>query len=185
MKILETELPGVLVIRAEPVEDERGCFARTFGREELEARGLTGTISQCALSHNRRRGTLRGLHYQRPPRAEAKVVACLRGAIHDVVLDLRRDSGTFGRWIARRLTPESWESLYIPEGCAHGFLTLADDTRVHYQLSEAHAPELSEGVRWDDPAFRIAWPEAPVVLSARDRSFPPFDTRDRDPGPQD
>lgn len=177
VRFTETTLPGVWLVDLEPHRDHRGAFARTFCRRAFEARGLQGRIEQCSISCNRRAGTLRGMHVQIPPAPEARLVRCVRGALHDVVLDLRPASPTFGGWAGWTLTGESGRAVYVPEGCGHGFLTLEDETVVHYQMSQAYRRELARGVRWNDPAFAIRWPEEPVVISDRDRSFPDFDPR--------
>lgn len=174
MKFAETPLPGAFVIDIEPVEDERGYFARTFCRREFEARGLNPGLAQCNVSFNRRKGTLRGMHYQVKPREEAKVVWCAAGAIHDVIIDLRPDSPTFRRWHGVELKAGTWRMLYVPEGFAHGFQTLQDDTAVFYQMSEFYDAGCARGVRWDDPAFGILWPAPPSVISGRDRGYPAF-----------
>jgi dTDP-4-dehydrorhamnose 3,5-epimerase len=168
----ETSLPGVWVIEPERLGDERGFFARTWCRREFEARGLNPDAVQCNVSWNARRGSVRGLHYQAPPHAEAKLVRCTRGAIWDVAVDLRPESATFKRWTAVELTADNRLALYVPEGCAHGFQTLADDTEVFYQMSALHQPSAERGVRWDDPALAIPWPIASVTLSERDRALP-------------
>lgn len=167
-------LPGAHLIDLEPHEDERGFFARTWDRREFEAHGLNPRIEQCSVSFNRRRGTLRGMHYQAAPAKEAKLVRCTAGAIYDVIIDLRPGSATFTRWEAVELTGSNRRMLYVPEGFAHGFLTLADDTEIFYQISVAHRADLGRGVRWNDPAFGIVWPEPVTVISARDASFPDF-----------
>ncbi len=169
-----TVLDGVVEIEVEQRLDERGLFARTWCREEFRRAGLRAEIVQCSLSFNRRRGTLRGLHYQTAPHAEAKLVRCTRGAVYDVALDLRPESPTFRRWTATELTAENRRALYIPEGCAHGFLTLEDNTEVFYQMSESYHPEAARGVRWNDPAFGIVWPAEVTVISERDRCYPDF-----------
>jgi dTDP-4-dehydrorhamnose 3,5-epimerase len=171
----KTPIEGVMVIEVERREDERGFFARTWCSRELAARGLTDHLSQCSVSFNSERGTLRGLHYQAAPHAEAKMVACLRGAIYDVALDLRPGSPTYCGWTAIELSADSLRMLYIPEGCAHGFQTLTPEALVQYQISEAHDPESARGVRWDDPAFGIAWPGGPRTMSERDASYPDFE----------
>ena len=171
MKFKELRIPGAWLVEIEPIEDERGFFARAFCRREFEARGLDPGIAQCNISVNRKRGTLRGMHLQRPPAMEAKVVRCTRGAIYDVVLDLRPESPTYRRWEAQELTSRSRAGLYIPPGCAHGFQSLEDETEVFYQMSEYYQPALSAGVRFDDPAFAISWPISPAIVSERDRSF--------------
>ena len=170
----ETTLPGVWVIDPEPSADERGFFARTWCAREFEARGLTAELAQCSVSWNRARGTVRGLHYQAAPHAEAKLVRCTRGAIHDVALDLRSNSPTRHRWAAVELNADNRRMLFVPEGVAHGFQTLVDDTEVFYQISEFYSPEHSRGVRWDDPAFGIAWPQDERTMSERDRRYPDF-----------
>jgi dTDP-4-dehydrorhamnose 3,5-epimerase len=174
VKFSETALAGAFVIDIDPVEDERGFFARTFCRREFEARGLNPDLAQCSVSFNRRKGTLRGMHYQAAPRAEAKVVWCAAGAVHDVIIDLRPASPTFRRWHGVDLKAGTWRMLYIPEGVAHGFQTLADDTAVYYQISQFHDAGSARGVRWNDPAFGIRWPAPPSVMSERDRGFPDF-----------
>jgi len=167
-----TTIPGVWLIAPEPRHDERGFFARTFCADEFAAHGLNPVLVQCATSFNRRRGTLRGMHYQAAPHEEEKLVRCTRGAIFDVVVDLRPASPTLYQWTSAELSADNHQMLYIPAGCAHGFLTLADGAEVFYQMSAAHHPESSRGVRWDDPLLAIRWPgEGPVVMSDRDRGF--------------
>lgn len=173
----ETNMPGVLEIHLDPRADERGFFARSWCQNEFEAHGLNPRIAQCNVSFNARKGTLRGLHDQMAPYAEAKLVRCTAGAIYDVVVDLRPQSPTFKRWIAATLTAANRHMLYVPEGCAHGFLTLEDATEVFYQMSEFYHPELSRGVRWNDPAFQIVWPEKVEVISERDRTYPDFEQK--------
>lgn len=170
----ETLLPGAFVIDPEKIADERGFFARTFEPREFESHGLNPRVAQCSLSFNPRRGTLRGMHYQRAPFEEAKLVRCTRGAIHDVIIDLRPASSTFRRHFAVVLDSESRRMLYVPEGFAHGYLTLADDAEVAYQMSQAYSAEHAAGVRWNDPAFRIVWPSEVTVIAERDRSYPDF-----------
>lgn len=169
-----TKVAGAFVIRAELFEDDRGYFARTFCVRELTAHGIDATVVQGSISHSRRRGTLRGLHYQAAPHGENKIVSVGRGAIFDVAVDLRRDSPTYKTWVGVTLTGEDATSFFIPQGCAHGFITLADDTTVHYQISTVHHPESARGVRYDDPAFGIDWPLEPVVIADRDRRYPIF-----------
>jgi dTDP-4-dehydrorhamnose 3,5-epimerase len=154
--------------------DERGLFGRTWCADEARALGLCQQFAQCSVSFNRTRGTLRGLHFQTAPYAETKLVRCTAGAIVDVVVDLRPDSPTFRRWVAEELTAENRRALYVPEGCAHGFQTLTDGAEVLYQITPAHQPGFSSGVRWDDPAFGIRWPDVPRALSERDRTWPDF-----------
>jgi dTDP-4-dehydrorhamnose 3,5-epimerase len=168
----ELPLPGAYRIDPEPHADHRGFFARTWCAREFEARGLNPRLVQCNISFNARRGILRGMHFQAPPHAEAKLVRCTRGAIYDVLIDLRRDSPTFRRWAAVELTADNRRAVYVPEGFAHGFQTLEDRSDVFYQMSQFYHPESHRGVRWDDPAFGIAWPIAPPVLSAADSQYP-------------
>lgn len=170
----ETPLSGAYVIDVERLEDERGFFARTWCEREYQAHGLNPRLVQCSISFNAKKGTLRGMHYQLPPFAEAKVVRCTRGAIFDVIIDLRRESPTFREHFGITLTPESRTMLYVPEGFAHGLLTLEDETEVLYLISEFYAPEYARGVRWNDPAFAIAWPAPVQVISARDANYPDF-----------
>jgi dTDP-4-dehydrorhamnose 3,5-epimerase len=170
----QTRLPGVFEVRIEPKADERGFFARCWCQEEFANQGLNSSLVQCSLSFNSRKGTLRGMHYQAEPHPETKLVRCTRGQIYDVVVDLRRDSPAFKHWIGVVLTAADRNMLYIPEGCAHGFLTLEDETEILYQMSEVYHPELARGVRWDDPAFQIVWPAHPAVISERDRTYPDF-----------
>lgn len=171
----ETKLKGAYIIEVEPFEDERGSFARTFCREEFETHGLNSFIAQCNISHNRKKGTLRGMHYQIAPHAETKLVTCLAGSIYDVIIDLRGDSATYREWLAVELSGNGRRSmLYVPEGFAHGFQTLEDDTEVFYQMSAFYEPGSVRGIRWDDPAFAIRWPNAPRILSNRDKSYSDF-----------
>lgn len=174
MKFTETALRGAFVIEIERIEDERGFFARTFCRREFGAHGLNPDLVQCSISFNRRRGTLRGMHYQVAPPAECKLVRCTRGAIYDVIVDIRRDSPTFKQWFAVELNAENRLMLYVPEGIAHGFETLRDDSEVFYQMSACYVAESARAVRWNDPAFSIVWPSVPSVISMRDRSYPDF-----------
>ena len=174
MKFTETRLGGVSVIEPDRNEDQRGFFARTFCAREFTARGLPGSFVQCNTSHNHRRGTLRGMHFQAAPCEEGKLVRATRGAIYDVLIDLRPCSPTYREWTAFELSAENGRMVYIPPGLAHGFLTLTDQTEVFYQMTEFYTPELARGVRWNDPAFDIAWPIALPLLSERDASFPDF-----------
>ena len=171
MRFQATPLEGAYFLELDRLEDERGFFARSFCQEEFERQGLKPAIAQCNISWNRKRGTLRGLHYQAAPHEEAKVVRCTRGAIWDVIVDLRASSPTWVRWYAAELNAENRRALYVPEGFAHGFQTLADDSEVLYQMSEFYHPELARGVRWDDPKLGINWPLPDPILSARDRSY--------------
>ena len=174
MKFTETPLKGAFIIEPERIEDERGFFARTFCRREFEARGLNPDLVQCSISFNHQRATLRGMHYQSAPHAEAKLVRCTRGAIYDVIIDLRPQSPTFRRWVAVDISAENHLMVYVPEGFAHGFQTLQDETEVSYHISEFYSPERARGVRWNDPAFAIGWPIADPVISVRDQTHPEF-----------
>lgn len=172
----ETKLPGVFEIQVEAKSDERGFFARTWCQREFEKHGLNPKLVQCSVSFNERKGTLRGMHFQDVPYAETKLVRCTQGSIYDVVLDLRSQSPTFKQWISVVLTAEKRNMVYIPEGCAHGFLTLEDQTEVFYQMSEFYNAESARGLRWDDPAFQIVWPARVEVISERDRTYPNFES---------
>jgi dTDP-4-dehydrorhamnose 3,5-epimerase len=175
VKLHPTEVAGVFVVEPELLHDERGFFARTWDGLEFEQAGLDARIAQCSVSFNHREGTLRGMHYQVAPFEEAKLVRCEAGAIYDVALDLRPASETYRRWTGVELTAENRRALYIPPGCAHGFLTQTDDVQVHYQITAPYSPEAARGVRWNDPAFAIEWPGAVRVINERDRSYPDFD----------
>ncbi|HWN96509.1 MAG TPA: dTDP-4-dehydrorhamnose 3,5-epimerase [Methylomirabilota bacterium] len=175
MVYAETKLKGAFVIDIARNEDERGFFARTFCVDEFQSRGLNARLVQCSLSFNKARGTLRGLHWQEPPQAECKLVRVTRGAIFDVILDMRPGSATYKEYFAIELTEDNRTQMYVPEGCAHGFQTLEDNTEVAYQISAAYAPALARGVRWDDPTFAIRWPEAERrLMNERDASYPDF-----------
>lgn len=174
MKFTATTIPGVMVVDVEPHEDARGFFARSFCAEEFAAQGVTANFVQTNIAVSKSRGTLRGMHYQAAPKPEAKLVRCTRGAIFDVVIDLRPDSPGYGGWTGCELSAANHRALYIPEGCAHGMLTLDDDTEVFYLMGAAYDPELARGVRWDDPAFAIDWPEPPRVISPSDGQYPNF-----------
>lgn len=174
MKFTATKVPGAFEIRPELHEDSRGFFARSWCRMEFQEHGLNPALAQCNISFNNRKGTLRGLHFQATPHEEAKLVRCTRGAVYDVVVDLRPSSPAYKQWIALELTSDNHAMLYVPEGCGHGFLTLEDDTEVFYQMSEFFYPDAGRGFRWDDPAFSIAWPEKVQVISDRDASYPDF-----------
>ena len=172
MIFVETKLAGAYIIEPERQADERGFFARTFCSDAFAERGLATDFPQCNISFNAERGTLRGMHYQEPPHAEAKLVRCTMGAIHDVIVDLRPDSPTFKQWVAVELSAKSRWMLYIPEGFAHGFLTLTDSSEVFYQISERYRAASARGVRYDDPAFGIDWPGPVRVISEKDRNLP-------------
>ncbi len=174
MIFTETQLKGAFIIDPERREDPRGFFARMWCENEAIAHGVNPRVAQCNISFNRLKGTLRGMHYQISPFEEAKLVRCTMGGIHDVIIDLRGDSPTFKRNVAVVLTAENRRMLYIPEGFAHGFQTLEDNTEVFYQMSQVYAPECAAGVRWNDPAFAITWPDADRIINDRDRSYPDF-----------
>ncbi len=172
MRFHETPVPGAWLIELEPHADARGLFARTYCAREFAEQGIRFEVAQCNLSVNHRRGTLRGLHYQAPPSAEAKVVRCVRGAIHDVIVDLRPDSPAYRRHYAVDLSAENRLALFVPELCAHGFQTMTDGAEVSYLMGEFYDPDAQRGVRWDDPAFAIPWPLAVTEISEKDASWP-------------
>ncbi len=174
MRFSSTALHDVVIVDVEPHVDERGLFARTVCEEELARAGLPGRFVQSSVSFNTRRGTLRGMHYQLPPKAEGKLVRCTRGAIFDVALDLRPGSPGPTRWIAVELSCDNRRALYVPPGYAHGFQTLSDDTEVLYLMTELYAPDAARGVRWNDRAFAIEWPISTPTLSERDATYPDF-----------
>jgi dTDP-4-dehydrorhamnose 3,5-epimerase len=174
VKFTETKLKGAFIIDPDFLRDERGFFARTWCRREAEARELRPDWVQCNVSFNEKKGTLRGMHFQGAPFEEVKLVRCSRGAIYDVVIDLRRESATLAQWTGAELTAENHRMIYIPKGFAHGFLTLQDQSEVFYQMSEFYAPAHAGGVRWNDPAFGIEWPIGVSVMTDKDRTFPDF-----------
>lgn len=174
MRFLETKLPGAYIIELERREDDRGFNARSWCQREFEEHGLTARLAQANVIFNRRRGTLRGMHFQAPPRAESKLFRVTRGAIHDVIIDLRPDSPTFERWESFELTPDAYRMLYVPEGFAQGFQTLEDHTEVTYQVSEFYAPDFERGIRHDDPAFGIRWPLEVEIISDKDTRWPDY-----------
>jgi dTDP-4-dehydrorhamnose 3,5-epimerase len=169
-----TELPGAYVIEPGRLEDIRGYFARTFCEKDFAAQGLETHVAQCSVSFNHKKGTLRGMHYQVAPLKEVKLVRCNRGAIFDVIIDLRRDSPAFKKHVAVQLDERNGKMLYIPVGFAHGFQTLEDDTEVFYQMSQIYSAEHARGVRWNDPAFGIQWPQDERTILERDRNYPDF-----------
>jgi dTDP-4-dehydrorhamnose 3,5-epimerase len=171
----ETAVVGAWVVEPEPFHDERGFFARSWDSEEFGEKGLNPELVQCSISFNHARGTLRGLHYQAPPHEEAKLVRCTAGGIYDVAVDLRPESPSFKRWHGVELSAENRLALYVPEGCAHGFLTLTDDAEVSYQISAYWAPDFGRGVRFDDPAFGVEWPGEVILVNERDRTYPDFE----------
>jgi dTDP-4-dehydrorhamnose 3,5-epimerase len=167
----ETKLGGSYIISLDKIEDERGFFARSFCVSEFQDRGLNATIKQCNISFNKKKYTLRGMHFQIKPYEETKIVRCTSGAIYDVIIDLRKDSATYKQYFAIELNSNNRDMLYIPEGIAHGFITLADNTEVVYQMSGYYSPEHASGVRWDDSAFEIKWPCMPKVISDKDSNY--------------
>ncbi|MCD1262648.1 dTDP-4-dehydrorhamnose 3,5-epimerase [Shinella sumterensis] len=172
MLFTRTDLEGVWLIEASPIRDERGSFARTFCIDEMNVRGLEHRFVQHSLSRSTAKHTLRGLHFQRAPHAEVKVVSCLNGAIWDVAVDLRPQSPTYRRWTAAELSADNMRQLYIPKGCAHGFLSLTEDAVVGYLISTRYDPSAAAGLRYDDPALAIDWPAEPAVMSEKDRNWP-------------
>jgi len=176
MLFTEARLKGAYIIDLERREDDRGFFARSWCQDEFREHGLNPNLAQCNVSFNLKKGTLRGMHYQAEPYPEAKVVRCTMGAIHDVVIDLRPDSPTFKQWLAVELSAENRRALYVPEDFAHGFQTLVDNTEVFYQMSEFFHPECAQGVRWNDPAFEIEWPDDTRSISLRDQEYADYQT---------
>ena len=175
LRFIETDVRGAVIIESLVMEDERGSFARTFDIECFLTAGIELKPVQGGVSYNRKRGTLRGLHFQSGLAAEPKLVRCSRGRVFDVVVDLRLGSPTFKKWAAIELSADQPRQLFIPPGCAHGFLTLEDDTDVTYIMGSFYTPSASHGYRWNDPAFGIAWPFSPIVIANRDATFPSFD----------
>jgi dTDP-4-dehydrorhamnose 3,5-epimerase len=178
MIFTETKLPGAYMIDVEKREDHRGFFARAWCQREFEAHLLVPRVVQANISFNKQKGTLRGMHYQLAPHAETKLVRCVRGALYDVIIDLRSDSSTYMQWLGVELTAENYRMLFVPEGFAHGFQTLVDNTEATYQVSQFYTPGAEGGVRYDDPAFGIEWPIDVQVISDKDRSWPNYS-----PGP--
>jgi dTDP-4-dehydrorhamnose 3,5-epimerase len=172
------DVSTAFLIRPEPVVDERGSFVRTFCSETFASHGLSNDIRQCSTSFNARKRTLRGLHYQASPHTEAKLVRCTQGAAHHVIVDLRKSSASYLACAGLELNSENRHMLYVPEGVAHGFITLEDNTEIFYQISENYAPDSARGVRWDDPAFDISWPAQPAIISDRDAAFPDYREQD-------
>jgi dTDP-4-dehydrorhamnose 3,5-epimerase len=168
----ESSIKGAFIIEPERIEDARGFFARAWCKREFEEHGLNPFLVQCNLSFNKSRGTLRGMHYQRAPYQETKLVRCTRGAVYDVIIDLRPESPTYLEWLGIELTEENRKMLFVPEGFAHGYQTLADNTEVFYPVSQFYSPESVRGVRWDDPVFAIKWPQTDdLVISEKDKSW--------------
>jgi len=180
MKFVETAIEGAFVVEIEPHTDERGFFARSFCQREFAERGLSDVVAQCNVSYNEKAGTLRGMHYQLPPSAEAKLVRCTAGAIYDAIIDVRPASPSYQAWVGVELRADARNALYVPEGCAHGFQTLVDDTEVFYQMSEFFAPDLARGFRYDDPRFGIPWPLEPSCISPKDLELLLFEPGDID-----
>ncbi|MDR3685376.1 MAG: dTDP-4-dehydrorhamnose 3,5-epimerase [Coriobacteriia bacterium] len=174
MVLAETCVEGVFVLEPEKARDERGYFARMWSADEFEHAGLCSAWVQSSVSFNTRRGTLRGMHYQVEPHREVKLVSCTAGAVFDVVIDLRADSPSYRRWFGVELTADNRCTLYVPEGLAHGFITLVDDSVVEYHMSEYYHPDAARGVRWSDPAFAIQWPAEPAIINERDASYADF-----------
>lgn len=174
MRFIHTHLASAYLIEPEPASDERGFFVRTWCHNEFVEMGLNPNLVQCNISYNKARGTLRGMHYQKAPHAEAKLVRCTQGAIYDVIVDLRSDSSTFTQWFGAELTAQNRNALYVPEGFAHGFITLQDDTEVLYQMSEFFHAESAAGARWNDRVFSIQWPIEVKVISERDQNYLDF-----------
>lgn len=174
MRFTPTLIPQLYVLDLESRVDERGFFARVWCQQELAELGLSGQCVQASIAYNTRRGTLRGMHYQQPPHLEDKYIRVTRGSIWDVVLDLRQDSPAYGRWFATELSADDRRAVFVPRGCAHGYLTLADDTEVLYMMSSAYQREGARGIRWSAEALRGAWPFSPVVVSVQDSQWPEY-----------
>jgi dTDP-4-dehydrorhamnose 3,5-epimerase len=174
MIFIETQLKGAFMVDPELKHDERGAFFRTWCQREFEAHGLGSRLVQCSGVYNSKKGTLRGMHWQAAPHEEAKLIRVVAGAVHDVIVDVRPASSTYKHWFSAELNAEGRRMLFVPEGFAHGYLTLEDDTELFYQMSEFHAPECARGFRWNDPAFAIEWPGEITVISERDRAYPDF-----------
>ena len=170
----ETKFAGAYVVDIEPTKDERGFFARSWCRSEFKKHGMNSNLEQCNISYNKKNRTLRGMHFQLPPHEEAKFVRCTKGAIYDVIVDLRSESATYCKWQSIELNEENRRALYIPEGFAHGFMTLADDTEVFYQMSSEFVSSSAGGIRWDDPSLDIQWPDQPHCISEKDMTYPDY-----------
>jgi dTDP-4-dehydrorhamnose 3,5-epimerase len=175
MIFTETKLKGAYIIDVKRLEDERGFFGRSYCEREFEEYGLNTNVVQANVSHNKVKGTLRGMHMQVSPYEETKLVRCTRGAIYDVIIDMREDSETYKQWIGVELTADNFRMLYVPEGFAHGFITLEDNTDVTYQVTQFYTPGSEKGIRWNDPSFNIQWPIEPVVVSEKDQAHPDFE----------
>jgi dTDP-4-dehydrorhamnose 3,5-epimerase len=168
----ETNLPGAYIITLQPKEDERGFFARTFCKKEMEQYRLHTNFVQCNVSYNRKKGTLRGLHFQAAPHGEVKIVSCHRGVLFDVIVDIRKESPTYGKWFGIELSADNHQALYVPEGFAHGFQTLTDDVEVFYLMGNFYEPTAARGIRWDDASIGIEWPVKNPIMSEQDKKFP-------------
>lgn len=178
MNITPLKIKGTALVEIKPISDERGFFARSFCAQEFSDAGLSLNIVQSNLSQNVKKGTLRGMHFQAQPKPDPKLVSCIQGAIFDVIVDVREDSDTYCQWLGHELSADNRKALFVPPGCAHGFITLSDDTVVHYQMGEVFVADLACGVRWDDPAFGIEWPTEPIVISERDATYANFKAPD-------
>lgn len=178
MIFTETKLNGVYIIDIEPIEDERGFFARAWCKEEFENLGLNSNLKQCNISFNKNKGTIRGMHFQTAPYEESKLVRCVSGAIYDVIIDLRENSESFMNWIGVMLTAKNRKALYVPEGCAHGFQTIEENSEVFYQMSQSYHSEYAKGIRWDDVMFDIKWPLPVTNISDRDRGFESYKVKE-------
>jgi len=174
MIFTETKLKGAFIIDIKKVEDERGYFGRAWCKNEFEAHGLNSNTAQANVAYNKKKGTLRGMHYQNYPFTETKTVRCTAGSIYDVIIDLRPESDTYTQWFGVRLSDTNLRMLYVPEGFAHGYITLEDDTAIHYMVTEFYTPDAEAGVRFDDSAFSIEWPIAPLLISDKDQAHPAF-----------
>jgi dTDP-4-dehydrorhamnose 3,5-epimerase len=176
MIFTKTPLNGSYLIHPELIEDERGFFARTFCKDEFEKHGIDFSCVQCNLSYNKKKGTLRGMHYQAAPHEEAKIVSCVRGSIFDVIVDLQPNSPTYKKWYGTELSAKNHSTLYVPKGFAHGFQTLEDDCEVFYMMGEYYHEESARGMRWDEPAFKIEWPVNPKVIGKKDATYGDFNS---------
>ena len=174
MKFNETNVDGCFVVEPDRFDDERGFFARIWDSKEFNQRGLSTTFAQFNLAFNHKAATLRGMHFQSAPHAEVKLVRCTRGAVYDVIVDLRPDSRTYLKWAGVELTADNYRTFYVPKGCAHGYVTLVDGAEVAYQVSETYAPQAAGGVRWNDPAFKVDWPIQPKIINPRDATYPDY-----------
>jgi dTDP-4-dehydrorhamnose 3,5-epimerase len=174
MIFTETALKGAFILEVKQLEDERGFFGRTWCKKEMEDHGLNGNVVQANMSYNKKKGTVRGMHFQNPPYAETKLIRCTKGAIYDVIIDLRKDSPTYKQWIGVELTEQNHKMLYVPENFAHGFITLEDNTEVAYQVTQYYTPGAEGGIRWDDPSFTIQWPVPVELVSDKDQNHPDY-----------